>query len=76
VKSCIKHIEGFGGDSIHLSQITPKWIDGFQNYLLKKGTLSQSGAGYYAKMLRLMLNKTVVNNMIAKSPASLVPRHC
>jgi integrase len=73
VKSCVKHIEGFGGGSIYLSQITPKWIDGFQNYLLKKETLSQSSAGYYSKILRLMLNKAVMNNMIAKNPASLVP---
>jgi integrase len=73
VKSCVKHIEGFGGGSIYLSQITPKWIDGFQNYLLKKGTLSQSSAGYYAKILRLMLNKAVMNNMIAKNPARHVP---
>jgi integrase len=72
VIACIKHIRDFNGGNILLAQITPKWVDDFQNFMLKKEGVSQSSAGYYSRILRSALRKAVRNNMIMSNPADNV----
>jgi site-specific recombinase XerD len=74
VNCCIKYIKEFHGTSIQLIQVTPKWVDDFQNFLLKKDNLSQSSAAFYAKILRAALKRAVTNEMILKNPADAVQR--
>jgi hypothetical protein len=70
INCCIKHIKEFqGSGSIQLTQITPKWIDDFQNFLLKQESLSHFSASFYAKILRSVLNRAVSNEIILKNPA-------
>jgi site-specific recombinase XerD len=78
VKSLIYHIKKFNsGETIQISQITPKWVDDFQNYLLgkvNKEELSQTSAANYAKILRAGLKKAAANNIINQNPATTVQR--
>jgi hypothetical protein len=46
VNCCIKYIKEFHSGGIQLIQVTPKWIDDFQNFLLKKDNLSRSSASF------------------------------
>jgi integrase len=74
VNCCIKYIKEFHSGSIQLVQITPKWIDEFQNFLLKKNNLSQGSAAFYARILRSALKRAVTNEMIMKNPADAVQK--
>jgi site-specific recombinase XerD len=74
VNCCIKYIKEFHSGSIQLIQVTPKWIDDFQNFLLKKKTLSQGSAAYYSRILRSALKRAVTNEMILKNPANVVQK--
>jgi integrase len=72
VKCCIKYVREFNSGSIQLMQVTPKWVDDFQNFLLQKETLSQSSASCYARILRSVLNRAAHNEMILRNPADVV----
>jgi site-specific recombinase XerD len=74
VNCCIAYIKEFHGGSIQLIQITPKWVDDFQKFLLKKETLSQGSAAYYSRILRSALKRAVTNEMILKNPADVVQK--
>jgi integrase len=74
VNCCIKYIKEFHSGSIQLIQVTPKWIDDFQNFLLKKDNLSQGSAAFYARILRSALKRAVTNEMILKNPADVVQK--
>jgi integrase len=74
VNCCIKYIKEFNSGSIQLIQVTPKWIDDFQNFLLKKDNLSQGSASFYARILRSALKRAVSNEMILKNPADIVQK--
>ncbi|GHU41612.1 phage integrase family site specific recombinase [Spirochaetia bacterium] len=74
VKCCIKHIKNYGAASILLSQVTSKWVDNFQNYLLNDAGLSHCSAGNYSRILRSALKKAVANNLIIKDPAEIVQK--
>jgi integrase len=69
VMTCVNHIKEFHGGGIILAHITSKWVEDFQNYMLKKEGISQSTAGYYSRILRSALSKAVKNNMIMKNPS-------
>jgi integrase len=74
VNCCIKYIKDFHGGSIQLIQITPKWIDDFQNFLLKQDNLSQGTAAFYSRILRSALKRAVTNEMILRNPADVVQK--
>lgn len=75
INCCINYIKDFnGGNVIQLLQITPKWVDNFQNYLLKQDNISRNTAAFYARLLRTALNKAVANEMIIKNPANYVQK--
>jgi site-specific recombinase XerD len=69
VNCCINYIKEFHGGSIQLVQVTTKWVDEFQKFLLKKDNLSQSSAEYYSRILRSALRRAVKNDLIVKNPA-------
>jgi integrase len=72
--ACVKHVREFQGGTILLAQITPKWVEDFQSYMLGKDGISQSTAVYYSGILRCALGKAAKNNMILKNPAEGVKR--
>ena len=74
VNCCIKYIKEFHSGSIQLIQVTPKWVDDFQNFLLKKDNLSQGSAAFYARILRSALKRAVSNEMILRNPADVVQK--
>ncbi|MDR1215767.1 MAG: site-specific integrase [Treponema sp.] len=74
VKRCIHYVKEFHSGSIQLIQVTPKWINDFQNFLLKKDTLSRSSVSFYAGIVRSALKQAVSNEIILKSPADVVQR--
>lgn len=75
INCCINYLEAFNsGGVISLSQITPKWIDNFQNFLLQQKTISKNTAAFYARIVRTVLNKAVANEMILKNPANYVKK--
>ncbi|MDR0635821.1 MAG: site-specific integrase [Treponema sp.] len=74
VNCCIKYIKEFHSSSIQLIQVTPKWVDDFQNFLLKKDNLSRGSAAFYARILRSALKRAVSNEMILKNPADVVQK--
>ena len=74
VNCCIKYIKKFHSGSIQLIQVTPKWVDDFQNFLLKKDNLSRGSASFYSRILRSALKRAVSNEMILKNPADVVQK--
>ncbi|MDR2447624.1 MAG: site-specific integrase [Treponema sp.] len=74
VNYCIKYIKEFHGGGVQLIQVTPKWTDDFQSFLLKKGNLSQGSAAFYARILRSALKRAAANEMILRNPADVVQK--
>ena len=77
VGSLIGHIEESGGGNILLAQISSRWVEDFQSYLLakaRKGELAQNSAALYSKILRSALNKAAAKNFISRNPAASVSR--
>jgi len=75
INCCINYIKEFNsGNVIQLLQITPKWIDNFQNFLLQQKSISKNTAAFYARIVRTVLNKAVANEMILKNPANYVQK--
>jgi site-specific recombinase XerD len=78
VGSLIYHVKKFNnGETVQIAQITPKWVDDFQNYFMdkvNKEELSQTSAAHYTKMLRTALKKATANNIINQNPAANVQR--
>jgi integrase len=75
INCCIKYVKQFHGNGvIQLLQITPKWCDDFQNFLLKQEAISRNTVAFYARILRTALNKAVANEIILKNPANHVQK--
>ncbi|MDR1326421.1 MAG: site-specific integrase [Treponema sp.] len=73
VNSCIHHIKHFpSGETILLAQVTARWFDDFQKYLLNSANLSQMSARHYSKILRAALKKAVTANILTHNPAERV----
>jgi integrase len=86
ITGCIRYLEKYSnGSTIQLSQITPQWIDGFQQFLLtaprcgnsnqnalKESRLSPTTAYDYSKAIRMALRKAVKENILVKNPAESV----
>jgi integrase len=73
ITGCIRYLKKYAnGDTIQLSQITPQWIDGFQQFLLGGTKLSPTTAYDYSKAIRMALRKAVRENILIKNPAESV----
>jgi len=69
VDCCIKQLKKYGNADIQLVQITPKWVEGFQEFLKANENISIGTAAFYARILRSALNKAVAKDIIRKNPA-------
>jgi integrase len=73
ITGCIGYLEKYpGGTAIRLAQITPRWIEQFQNYPLKDTGLKPSTASVYPKAVRAALRKATRDNIPVKNPAESV----
>jgi hypothetical protein len=73
ITGCIRYLKKYNnGSAIQLSQITPQWIDGFQQFLLNGTGLSATSAYDYSKAIRMALRKAVRENILIKNPAESV----
>ena len=65
------HLAKFpGGKEIQLGQVSGKWFESFQDYLLKDRDLSESSAHGYAFAVRMALRKAVREGVLTEDPAS------
>jgi integrase len=75
ITGCIRYLKEYNnGGAIQLFQITPQWINEFQQYLLngKKSNgenLSPTTAYDYSKAIRMALRKAVRENILIRNPA-------
>jgi integrase len=73
INKCLRYLEQYpGGAVVQIAQINERWVESFQNYLLKDTGLSQTTAHNYAAAIRFALNKAVRENIIARNPAAAV----
>jgi integrase len=73
ITGCIRYLKDYNsGGAIQLSQISPQWIEGFQQYLLHGTKLSPTTAYDYSKAVRMALRKAVKENILLKNPAESV----
>jgi integrase len=71
IAGCVRYLKKYNnGTTLRLSQITPQWIDGFQQYLSSGTGLSPMTAYDYSKAIRLALRKAVNDNILIKNPAA------
>ncbi len=72
ITGCIRYLKKYSnGETIQLSQITPQFVDGFQQFL-SGTTLSATTAYDYSKAIRMALRKAVNDNILIKNPAASV----
>jgi integrase len=70
IAGCIRYLKKYNnGSAVQLSQITSRWIDGFQQYLLNDSGLSPTTAWVYSKATRTALRRAVRENILLKNPA-------
>jgi integrase len=65
----VKHLEGFPGGNISLGGVTEKWIEDFQDYLLKETKLSKKTIAHYSGAVRYALRKAARDRIIPRNPA-------
>jgi site-specific recombinase XerD len=67
IGSVLQYLEKYpGGKTIQISRINKKWLENFQDYLLKH--LSRNTARNYILGICQILNKAVQDNIILKNP--------
>lgn len=72
IKPCAAKIKDYHSGNIQLSAISPEWVKGFQNYLQNDCKLALSTASGYFTALKTILNQAVKDNILQKSPASII----
>jgi integrase len=65
----VKHLEDFPGGNISLGGITEKWLEEFQEYLLKDTKLSKKTIAHYSGAVRYALRKAARDRIIPRNPA-------
>jgi integrase len=65
----VKHLEKFPGGNISLGGVTEKWIEDFQEYLLKETELSKKTIAHYSGAVRYALRKAARDRIIPRNPA-------
>jgi hypothetical protein len=54
--NCIYHVKKFrNGETVLISQIDSRWVEGFQEYLLREAGVCQNSASNYERTLRTAL---------------------
>jgi len=69
VNRVLKYMAEFGNGNIALRQVTEKWLEDFQTYLLKESGLSKGTAGRYEAAVRFALRKAARDRLIPRNPA-------
>ncbi|MDR1930138.1 MAG: site-specific integrase [Treponema sp.] len=65
----VKHLELFPGGNISLGGVTEKWLEDFQEYLLKETDLSKKTIAHYSGAVRYALRKAARDRIIPRNPA-------
>ena len=65
----VKYLESFSGGNITISGVTEKWIEDFQEYLLKETKLSKKTIAHYSGAVRYALRKATRDRIIPRNPA-------
>jgi site-specific recombinase XerD len=65
----LKYLDEFHGGNITLGQVSEKWLEDFQTYLLKDTGLSKGTAGRYDASVRYALKKAARDRLITRNPA-------
>ena len=65
----LKYLDKFSGGNIALGQVTEKWLEDFQAFLLKESGLSKGTAGRYEAAVRFALRKAARDRLIPRNPA-------
>jgi integrase len=70
IQSALKHLKEFpGGATVRVSRITEKWLENFQDYLLRDRKLSAASAATYAGIIRVALKQAVKDRILLRNPA-------
>jgi integrase len=69
VNKVLKYLKEYQGGNIAIGQVTEKWIDDFQTYLLKETELSKTTASRYSSAIRFALRKAARDRVIPRNPA-------
>jgi len=70
INRVLKYLEQFNNGNITLGQVTEKWLEDFQEYLLKESGLSKGTAGRYEAAVRYAMKKAVRDRLIAHNPTN------
>jgi integrase len=65
----VKYLESFPGGNITIGGVTEKWLDDFQDYLLKETKLSKKTIAHYSGAVRYALRKATRDLIIPRNPA-------
>jgi integrase len=65
----VKYLEDFPGGNISLGGVTEKWLEEFQEYLLKETKLSKKTIAHYSGAVRYALRKATRDRIIPRNPA-------
>jgi integrase len=69
IHKAVKYLEGFPGGNISLGGVTEKWLEDFQEYLLKETELSKKTIAHYSGAVRYALRKAARDRIIPRNPA-------
>jgi integrase len=69
VNKCLKYLKEYQGGNIAIGQVTEKWIEDFQTYLLRETGLSKTTASRYSSAIRFTLRKAARDRIIPRNPA-------
>ena len=65
----VKHLEDFPGGNIAIGGVTEKWLEDFQEYLLKDTGLSKKTIAHYSGAVRYALRIATRDRIIPRNPA-------
>lgn len=68
----IKYVEKYKYGNVQLSSINARWVQDFQNWLVKETGLSQSSANTYSTIVRQALSTATKERIISFNPAETV----
>ncbi|MDR0324458.1 MAG: site-specific integrase [Treponema sp.] len=65
----VKYLEAFSGGGIAIGSVTEKWLEEFQEFLLKETELSKKTIAHYSGAVRYALRKAARDRVIPRNPA-------
>ena len=65
----VKYLESFSGGNIAIGGVTEKWLEDFQDYLIKDNGLSKKTIAHYSGAVRYALRKAARDHIIPRNPA-------